>query len=157
MKLESLAFCSVFVFENIENIILMLFENCFCYLNLVFSTFSIFFRTKEKWEPNGVLYVFHKKKKHISKTLTKQAKPLASCSFLLSLFYVSPFHQEKSNHAHIHDVGSGFIIGPYCIDQKDREKIQQCMKYKRLWEATFQSKQPNSLCIYIYIKEAKRH
>ena len=34
------------VFENIENIILMFFENCFCYLNLLF--FSILFFSEKK-------------------------------------------------------------------------------------------------------------
>ena len=34
------------VFENIEKIILVFFENCFCYLNLVFSVYFVFFITK---------------------------------------------------------------------------------------------------------------
>ena len=41
------------VFESIENIILMLSENCYCFLNLMFYVFSVFFITKKKkWEPN---------------------------------------------------------------------------------------------------------
>ena len=34
------------VFENIEKIILVFFENCSCYLNLVFSVYFVFFITK---------------------------------------------------------------------------------------------------------------
>ena len=37
------------VFENTENTILVFFENCSSYPNLVFS---MFFRTKKNWEPN---------------------------------------------------------------------------------------------------------
>ena len=33
--------------EHAENTKIMLFENCYCYLNLVFSVFSVFFKTKE--------------------------------------------------------------------------------------------------------------
>ena len=35
------------VFENAKNIILVLSKNCSYYLNLVFSMFSMFFRTKK--------------------------------------------------------------------------------------------------------------
>ena len=36
------------VVENTKNTIFVFFKNCFCYLNLVFSTFSVFFKTKKK-------------------------------------------------------------------------------------------------------------
>ena len=35
------------IFENIENTILVFSKNCSCSLNLVFSMFSMFFRTKK--------------------------------------------------------------------------------------------------------------
>ena len=44
--------CLVFVFENTENIILVLFQNCFCSMNLVPFMFSVFFRIKQNWESN---------------------------------------------------------------------------------------------------------
>ena len=48
------------VFENSENTIFMLFENCFCYLNLIFFfVLFVFFRTKNK-ELRAVWYVFLK-------------------------------------------------------------------------------------------------
>ena len=34
------------VFENTKNVKMMFSKNCFCYLNLVFSVFSMFFITK---------------------------------------------------------------------------------------------------------------
>ena len=35
------------VFENIKNIVFVLFKNCFCFLNLVFLVFLMFFRLKK--------------------------------------------------------------------------------------------------------------
>ena len=32
------------IFENMENVILTLSKNCYCYLNLVFFMFYVFFR-----------------------------------------------------------------------------------------------------------------
>ena len=38
----------IIFFENIENTILMFFENCSCYLKLVFFVSSLFFRIKKR-------------------------------------------------------------------------------------------------------------
>ena len=46
--------CLVPIFENMKNTILVFFENCSCYLNLVFS---VFFKTKKTWELN-VFFMF---------------------------------------------------------------------------------------------------
>ena len=45
------------IFETIENIILLFSKYCSCYLNLVFSVFFMFLRTK-KVGTKHVLYVF---------------------------------------------------------------------------------------------------
>ena len=66
------------VFENIKNTILMFFKNCFCYLNLLFSIFFVFFRKKNKKKKLGtkgflifiVLLVFYNKKQ-FSKSVIK--------------------------------------------------------------------------------------
>ena len=67
------------IFENTKNIILVFSKNYYHSLNLVFSMFFVFFITKKKKESN-VISVFsllslfsQKKKKQISKTITKQA------------------------------------------------------------------------------------
>ena len=64
-------------FENTKNIILVFSENCSCSLNLVFSMFSVFFRTKEMGTKR-VLCVFlvlliFQNKIQFSKTVNKQA------------------------------------------------------------------------------------
>ena len=63
----------IIVFENIKNVILMFFENCFCYLNLVFSVFflffiiNFFFETKLIFCIFLILLVFHNKKTNNNK------------------------------------------------------------------------------------------
>ena len=45
------------------NTILVFFENCFCYLNLVFSLFFVFFIAKKnEEETEHVFFVFENKK-----------------------------------------------------------------------------------------------
>ena len=46
------------VFENTENTILVFSENCYCYLNLVFSVFFVFFITKKKKVTKRVFLIF---------------------------------------------------------------------------------------------------
>ena len=45
------------VFENTKNTILVFFEICCCYLNLVFYMFFVFFKRKKTWKPS-MLSVF---------------------------------------------------------------------------------------------------
>ena len=66
------------VFENIENTILVFFENCSCYLNLVFSMFSLFCQNSEKLGIKRVLPVLlvllvFENRKQFSKRGTKLA------------------------------------------------------------------------------------
>ena len=66
------------VLGNTENTILVFFENCYCYLDLVFSMFSMFCHNSEKLGTNIVLHVLlvllvFENRKQFSKTGTKQA------------------------------------------------------------------------------------
>ena len=71
------------IFENTKNIILLFYENSYCYLNLLFLCF-VFFRTKKEKKRKRTKYVFHvfivllifENVKQFSKTVNKQALSL---------------------------------------------------------------------------------
>ena len=70
--------CFVPVLENTENTILVFFENCLCFLNLVFSMFFVYFRKAKEAETKLVFCIFFilldfENKKRFSKNVNKQA------------------------------------------------------------------------------------
>ena len=88
------------IFENTNNIILVLFENCFYYMSLVFSLFFILFKKKKKDESDifsvffFVLLVFQNKKQ-CSKTINNHAQNIVFSKTV----HKNSFLKKRTKHA----------------------------------------------------------
>ena len=75
-------------FENKESIILVFFKNCSYYLYLVFSVFSMFFRTKENWNQTFSSRFHYSPYFLKHKTVLKNRNQIGLTLFILFLVFV---------------------------------------------------------------------